>query len=50
MKKGFVSLVLLIASNLAQAGIYTEFRIKTVEGLTGTMKACIRMETPVLRW
>jgi len=39
MKKGFVWLVLLIASNLAQAGIYTEFRIKTVEGLTGTMKA-----------
>jgi hypothetical protein len=38
MKKGFVWLVLLIASNLAQAGIYTEFRIKTVEGLTGTMK------------
>jgi len=39
MKKVFVCLAFLIASHLVQAGIYTEFRIKTVEGLTGTMKA-----------
>ena len=39
MKNGFVCLAFLIASHLAQAGIFTEFRLKTAEGLTGTMKA-----------